>query len=348
MNTVHEIRTKIDLLADVITDRHFQLHPELEARYGPIGRIRCREDAAFHLQYLAAALEAGNARMFVDYVAWAKVMLASRNVPPADLADNLEILASALSGRLAVDTSRTAVEYVRAAIDELPSMPEELPSFLDPERPLYDVARRYLQLLLNGNRLATLQLIIKTVDDGTTPREVYRHVFEPVQREIGRLWQLNRISVAQEHFCTAATQQVMTHLYGRIFGNEKHDRHLVSMCVGGEMHEVGLRIVSDLLELEGWNTYYLGANVPPAAAVQMCVDRKADVLLVSATLTPHLAAVADLIRLFRANPELANAKVVVGGRAFSAVPGLWQSVGADGYAATADECIELVNSIAAA
>ncbi|HEX9985695.1 MAG TPA: cobalamin-dependent protein [Thermoanaerobaculia bacterium] len=346
MIDVHEIRTRIDLLADAITDRHFLAHPELEQRYGPIGRIRCREDAAFHLQYLAAALEAEDVGLFLDYVAWAKVMLASRNVPPSDLADNLGILASALSGRLAMEASRAAVEYVRAAIETLPSMPDDIASFLDPGRPLHDVAERYLQQLLNGNRLGALQLILQTVDGGQSPRDVYRHVFEPVQREIGRLWQINRISVAQEHFCTAATQQVMTHLYGRIFGNEKRDGRLVSMCVGGEMHEVGLRIVSDLLELEGWHTYYLGANVPAASAVQMCADRNADVLLISATLTPHLAAVAEVIRLFRASKALEGRKVVVGGRAFSMLPSLWKSVGADGYAANADDCIELINSFA--
>jgi methanogenic corrinoid protein MtbC1 len=116
------------------------------------------------------------------------------------------------------------------------------------------------------------------------------------------------------------------------------------MCVGGELHEVGLRILTDLLELEGWQTWYLGASVPPASAVQLCVERNADVLLVSATLPPHIAAVAEAIRLFKSRPELSQARVIVGGRAFRNAPELWRRIGADGYAASADEALTLLGA----
>jgi methanogenic corrinoid protein MtbC1 len=188
-----------------------------------------------------------------------------------------------------------------------------------------------------------MEVITRALDAGTPLRDVYRQVFEPAQQEIGRLWQLNRITVAQEHYCTAATQHIMTQLYGRVFAGEKRESRAVAMCVGGELHEVGLRIVTDLLELEGWQTWYLGASVPPAAAVQLCVEQRADVLLVSATLPPHIAAVTEVIRLFRARPELAQSKVIVGGRAFRSTPDLWRTIGADGYATNADEALALLD-----
>lgn len=338
------IRTRIEELAEAITERHFARHPQLDARYGPIGRVRCREDARFHLQFLAAAMDANSPAMFLDYVGWAKVMLASRGVPPRDLGDNLEIVDSVLRERAAdVDAAR----ILRLAIERLDSMPDDVPSFLDPRQPLFPLASRYLDHLLRGDRRGASDIILKALDDGTSPRDVYRLVFEPVQQEIGRLWQLNKISVAQEHFATAATQQVMTLLYSCIFGGEKRDRRAVAMCVGGELHEVGLRIVSDLLELHGWQTWYLGASVPPLSAVQMCVDRGADLLLISATLTPHLSTVREVIRLFRSTEALANAKVIVGGRAFRMESELWKTIGADGYAANADECLALVDQLLA-
>jgi hypothetical protein len=77
--------------------------------------------------------------------------------------------------------------------------------------------------------------------------------------------------------------------------------------------------------------------------VRFCVEQGADVLLVSATLPPHLAGVAEVVRLFREQPELANARAIVGGRAFRNAPGLWRTIGADGTAAGVDECIALLN-----
>jgi MerR family transcriptional regulator, light-induced transcriptional regulator len=339
----HAIRTHLDELAVAITDRHFAVNPELLERYPASGRQRCLEDARFHLQYLAIALESGRTAIFLDYIAWAKVMLAKRNVPANDLAGNLQIIAHTLTPA----AHPTALEYIDAAIEALPSMADDVPTHLDPRAPLWSVASEYLEALLRGSRRDAMDLVLKALDSGSTMREIYRHVFEPAQQEIGRLWQLNRITVAQEHYCTAAAQHIMSQLYGRMFGGEKRESRAVAMCVGGELHEVGLRIITDLLELEGWQTWYLGASVPPAAAVQLCAEQRADVLLVSATLPPHIASVAEVIRVFRARTDLAGAKVIVGGRAFRSAPDLWRSIGADAYAANADECLALLDGLVA-
>lgn len=337
MKSADILRASIDDLALAITNEQAAAAPEAFARWGPDGRARCLEDARFHLQYLATALDAESLPMFLDYIAWTKVVLAKRNVGERDLLANLQILGRAVRGM------PDAEAYVRTAIEELPAMSDDVPSHLDPRAPLWSVASEYLAALLRGSRGDALQIVLRALDGGASLRDVYRHVFEPAQHEIGRLWQLNRISVAQEHFCTAATQQVMTQLYGRIFAGEKRGKRAVAMCVGGELHEVGLRIITDLLELEGWQTWYLGASVPPATAVQFCVDQRADVLLVSATLPPHLPGVSEVVRLFRERPELAGARVIVGGRAFRNAPGLWRTIGADGTADGVDECLDLLH-----
>jgi methanogenic corrinoid protein MtbC1 len=338
----HHIRTHLDELAAAITDGQFALRPDLLARYGDIGRVRCLEDARFHLQYLATALEAKKQEMFLDYVAWTKIVLARRGVPESDLAANLDVVAAVIA------EFPEAVAYVRGAIEELPSMPDDVVPFLDPRAPLWHVADSYLRALLAGDRREAEQLVTRALDGGASLGDIYRRVFEPSQREVGRLWQLNRINVAQEHFCSAATQQIMTRLYGRLFSEKRpsvRTGRVVAMCVGNELHEIGLRIVTDLLELDGWQTWYLGASMPAASAIQLCIDQRADALLISATLPPHLAAVAELIRQFRQRPELAEAKIIVGGRALQNVPDLWRSIGADSYAENADDCLVLLDRL---
>jgi methanogenic corrinoid protein MtbC1 len=330
-SSVEYVRANLDQLAEEITRQH-----HLADRFGPLGRQRCLEDARFHLRYLAAALEANSAAMFLDYIAWAKVMLAKRNVGEADLVENLRVMRRVLSEH------DGASGVLGLAIEDVPSMPADVASFLDPRAPHWTLATDYLAALLRGNRRDAMELVAATLDGGASLRDVYRHIFEPVQHEIGRLWQLNQVSVAQEHFCTAATQFIMTQLYARVFAGERKEKRAVAMCVGGELHEIGLRIVTDLLELDGWETWYLGASMPPRDAVQLCVERKADALLVSATLPPHIAAVSEVIRLFRDRRELDGARVRVGGRAFRTAPDLWRTIGADGYAANADDAIALL------
>ena len=176
-------------------------------------------------------------------------------------------------------------------------------------------------------------------------RDVYLLVFQPCQREVGRLWEAGRITVAQEHYCTAATQVIMSQLAPRLFATERNGRRAVVACVAGESHEVGPRMVADLLELGGWDTIYLGGNVPLRGVVQALAEHRADLLAVSATMTYHLPAVIDLIAAVRAEPACAGVRVMVGGRLFDAEPGLWRRVGADGHPADADEVCRLADRL---
>ena len=69
--------------------------------------------------------------------------------------------------------------------------------------------------------------------------------------------------MAQEHYCTAATQLIMSQLYPYIFTTGKNGRVLVGTCVSGDLHEIGVRMVSDFFEMEGWDTFYLAPTRRP-------------------------------------------------------------------------------------
>jgi methanogenic corrinoid protein MtbC1 len=75
--------------------------------------------------------------------------------------------------------------------------------------------------------------------------------------------------------------------------------------------------------------------------VHSLVERKADVLAVSATMGCHLHAVQDLVETVRAEPRCAFLHVMVGGYPFTVDPALWRAVGADGAAADADAAVAL-------
>src|SRR4051812_49319995 len=137
----------------------------------------------------------------------------------------------------------------------------------------------------------------------------------------------------------------MSQLAPRLFATERNGRRAVVPCVAGEAHEVGPRMVADLLELGGWDTIYLGGNVPGRGVVQALAEHRADLLGVSATMTYHLPAVIDLIAAVHAEPACASVRVMVGGRLFDAEPGLWRRVGAEGHPADADEVCRLADRL---
>jgi methanogenic corrinoid protein MtbC1 len=338
-------------LAEAITARQYELQPELIARYGEAGRARCLQDASYHLSYLSESVAATAPTLFADYVAWAQVMLETRGVPAADLARNLEVMRGILQQQLAPELAAVASEYLESGMQQLSLPQASAPSALrehEAPHPLTSLAQEYLDALMRGERHVASRLVLEAVEGGTSVKDVYLRVFQAAQHEIGRLWQMNRLSVAQEHYCTAATQLIMSQLYPHIFAGEKNGHTLVATCVSGDLHEIGVRMVSDFFEMEGWDTFYLGANVPAQSIVQTLIERRADVLAVSATMTYHVRAVKHLISVVRSSELCRETKILVGGYPFNLAPELWREVGADACARDAAQAISLANQFVGA
>ncbi|MBW3570247.1 MAG: cobalamin-dependent protein [Gemmatimonadetes bacterium] len=207
-----------------------------------------------------------------------------------------------------------------------------------------DPARaRYLAALRAGSRRDALAAVDDALGQGMPVRTLYLQVFQPAMHEIGRLWQENRISVADEHLATAITQLAMSRLYERLFGGRTEAGPLlIAACAEDERHELGLRMICDLLELEGWDTVFLGASVPVEDLVRMVVDRRPEVVALSAAITPHLSRVRQAVDAIRSALPERGPVIAVGGRAFAADPALAERVGAD---LTAKDAVEVAERL---
>jgi methanogenic corrinoid protein MtbC1 len=332
-------------VAAIVTERQFADDPTLAARFGERGRRKCTEDARRHLEYLSSAALADSDTLFADYAGWAKILLARLGLSDEDLVRNLTLLRDVIRDSLGEPLGHAAARIVDGALRDLPAMPSVTDSFLTPGAPHAELAQRYLELLLTGDRQSASTLILDAVDRGVSVRDVYLHVFQRSQHEVGRRWQMNELTVAEEHFCTAATQLIMAQLYPRIFATPRIGRRLVAACVGGDLHEIGMRMVADFFEMAGWDTYYLGANTPLEGIVESVEHRRADALAISATMSYHVPAVAEVVRAVRDRVAPPGPRILVGGYPFRVDAELWRSVGADGFAADAAGAVPLANRL---
>lgn len=342
------LRQHREALAESAVVRQYAAHSDRWASFGPEGRAKSLRDMGYHLDYLAEALAASDPVLFTEYIAWVKVLFAGLGFSDVVIPNTLNALREALEELLPGEVVTVAGAYLDAGSVRAETAPAKLPSLIDVHAPHGDLAQRYLGYLLTGDRQAASRLILRAVEDGVSVPEIYIHVFQTTQREVGRLWQTNQISVAQEHYCTAATQLVMSQLYPHIFGGDRKDLRFVGTCVGGELHEMGVRMVADFFEMEGWDTYYLGANMPPEAVVQAVRDRRADVVGISATMTFHTRRTAELIERLRAAEGGADLVILVGGYPFNLADQLWREIGADGYAPSAQEAVAVASGLTGA
>lgn len=207
-------------------------------------------------------------------------------------------------------------------------------------------SEEYLASLLEGDKRRAVSAVFDRLDDGWTVPQVYLEILEPAQRRLGDLWQVNQISVAQEHFASAVTQLVMCQLYA-IGSAEAPRRGLraVACAAGGELHEIGLRMVADFLDMAGWDSYQVGGNTPVAAICAAAVEREAHLVALSATMTHNVPVLAEAIAALRGDPQSATIPIIVGGTAFRSNPDLAHELGADGYAPDAASAVELAERL---
>lgn len=206
----------------------------------------------------------------------------------------------------------------------------------------YDsMVEKYLEALLARDRESAYKLVIQAVDEGMPIQDALLSVIQPAQYEIGRLWEENIISVAQEHYCSAVAQFIMAVLYERFPLKSTIGGRVVSACVGEELHEIGIRMVTDFFELEGWDTYYIGANTPERSLYEAAMDYQANIVCVSATMKNHVAKVRNIIEKFTSNSDEKPVTILVGGYVFNTAPTLWEKIGAHGWALNAKEAVTM-------
>jgi len=334
----------VDLLAEEIVKKQFKSQGEFNSYYGESEFKKYIEDTEYSLSYLFEAIEASSPELFADYITWEKVFLVNLGIPEERLKERLEVMEDVIIKNLPPEKSNIAVRYIEGSIDNLPK-PSNYTSYINEDKPLVKLLEQYLEFLLNGDRHSAGKMIIEAVDNGISVKDIYLHVFQSSLYEVGRLWQENKITVAQEHYITAATQLIMSQLYPYISNSKKTGKVLVATSVSKELHEVGVRMVADFFEMDGWNTFYLGANTPTESIIQTIISKKADLVLISATISSHIGEVMDLIRTVRRCAECRDPKIIVGGYPFNVDINLWKKVGADGQAEDAETAIEMAEKL---
>ena len=180
---------------------------------------------------------------------------------------------------------------------------------------------RYVEAQLAGDRREALRIVLdEGLARGVAVQELQARVIQAAQREIGRLWQVNRISIAQEHMATAISHVVMSRLFDEARSDPRLGKKIVVACVEGEHHEFPARIVADFLDLGGFEVRYLGANVPTDDLMRLLRDEDADLLALSVTMSFNVPSLRQAIT--RVRIEHPRLPILVGGHALEWEPDL--------------------------
>ncbi|MCB9898486.1 MAG: cobalamin B12-binding domain-containing protein [Planctomycetes bacterium] len=315
------------------------------AAYGSDAFQSWRQHLAGRLADLSLALAENRGEWFAEQVGWAKVAFRSRGAPESDLLLSLRALRDVLASELPSgvgEASVTCLDDVITRFDRLGT--SETPG-LSTESGAGRLASQYVLALLEGDRRRACDLVLDAVRAGDiTPQDAIVHVGLSAQRELGRMWHLDEVTIAEEHFVSATTVRLMEQVLGLATCAPSNGKTVLAAALDNDVHDIGLRAVTDLFELDGWRVIFLGAQMPVEDLLWASDAFKPDLVVLSATLGTHVRSVAEAIaqlRLRRADPP----PVLVGGTAFLSEREAEDLVGADAVVMSAGEALPVARRL---
>ncbi|MHC1693928.1 MAG: B12-binding domain-containing protein [Eubacteriales bacterium] len=155
-----------------------------------------------------------------------------------------------------------------------------------------------------------------------------------------------RICIWKEHVKTAIARTIVECCYPYVI--EKRESigcpkkgQAVVLCPPEEYHELGARIVSDMLTICGYDSIFVGSNTPYNDFFNAIDIIRPKVIAISVSNYYNLVVTKKIIEGLKGAIDF-PVKIIVGGNAFNDDPDKYKLVGADYYARTFEQIAAIV------
>ncbi len=182
------------------------------------------------------------------------------------------------------------------------------------EELIKDYYNDFLDSLLKGDHSDCLRLIQNILKEEVPVIELYEKLLKKALYEIGELWENNKISVGTEHLASAIVEVILNEIYIQVISKEKTNKSIIVACVENEFHQIGIKMISDVFEMNGWDSHFPGANISTKELINYIKILNPDMLAISLSIYSNLPILESMIQKVRKEfPEL---PILIGGQAF--------------------------------
>jgi methanogenic corrinoid protein MtbC1 len=163
-----------------------------------------------------------------------------------------------------------------------------------------DHYRAFLDALRAHDAAGARGAVDAALEAGVPVPDVYLGILQPALYEVGHAWAAGELDVAREHYATAVTLTVLGALGPRMRTAPKDGRLAVVSGSPEERHAVGVQMVADFLEGDGWEVLNLGASTPAEDLARLVDAEQPDVVALSASTPAGLPGTAEAVAGLRA------------------------------------------------
>jgi methanogenic corrinoid protein MtbC1 len=165
---------------------------------------------------------------------------------------------------------------------------------------LVEHRRTYLGALREHDTARARAAVDAALEAGVAVPDVYLGILQPALYEVGKGWAAGELDIAREHYVTAVTLTVLGALGPQMRTAPKDGRLAVVSGSPEERHAVGVQMVADFLEGDGWEVLNLGASTPAPDLARLVDAEQPDVVALSTSTPAGLPGTAEAVAALRA------------------------------------------------
>tara|TARA_Y100001933_G_C18896023_1_gene520432 strand:- start:131 stop:1084 length:954 start_codon:yes stop_codon:yes gene_type:complete len=206
-----------------------------------------------------------------------------------------------------------------------------------------DEMQDIMDALLEGESKSVFEKLLSKYKLPQDTETIYLGLFQPVLYRIGELWEEGKLSVGDEHLVSSAVTRLMAHLH-MMTDRKLHMKGDVVIATGEhEHHQIGARMVADLMENNGWNVRFLGSDLPVDSFSDVLDHINPKFVALSVTMPFNITKVIETVKYIRSRDRWNHIKIMVGGLVINKTPSLQHIIGANAYPYDAAEAVAISN-----
>ncbi|WKY45246.1 corrinoid protein [Eubacteriaceae bacterium ES2] len=207
------------------------------------------------------------------------------------------------------------------------------------------------EAIIEGDEDVAIELAEKVIEEQIDPVEAVQNGLIKGIEEVGKAWLDGEAFLPDVMMAADAMSAGMKVLEPELAkaqasGEGYEDKGKIILgTVAGDIHDIGKNIVGALLTAAGFKVYDIGIDLQAEDFLNKAKEVDAKIIAASALLTTTMKSQKELIEFLVEQGVRDQYKVIIGGGPTSLKWG--EEIGADGWAETADEAVELCQKLLA-
>lgn len=210
-----------------------------------------------------------------------------------------------------------------------------------------EIFQQIADALVDGEVDLTMNLLNKCIDDGVKINQIIDEGLAVGIKQVGDYFEEGEFFLPELMQGAEIMKSAMDILNPIILqqtgGQYKSKGKVVIGTVEGDIHDIGKTLVASMLTASGFEVYDMGADVSIESFLNEIIDKKADMLCMSALLTTTMINQRVVIERLSSLGYRDRVKILVGGAPVSKE---WaKEIGADGFAENAVEAVKIATML---